>query len=100
MSERYVDSDAAVNLLERRWFAAVAAAKAMQSECEVLKAVVRQAEADLALAQKPIAALCAAGSTVTSTQLLTAVQQALPAFAIVVAEIPLPPAQEAQIQGA
>jgi uncharacterized protein YqfA (UPF0365 family) len=43
-----VDGDAAI--LERRWFAAVAAAKAMHSECEVLKAVVQQAEADLALA--------------------------------------------------
>jgi len=29
-----VDGDAAVNLLERRWFAADAAAKAMQSECD------------------------------------------------------------------
>lgn len=59
-----------------------------------------KATADLAAAQKPIAALCAAGATVTSTQLLTAVQQALPAFAIVVAEVPLPPAQQAQIQSA
>ncbi len=63
-------------------------------------AVGVKATADLAAAQKPIAALCAAGSTVTSTQLLTAVQQALPAFAIVVTEIPLPPAQQTQIQGA
>lgn len=57
VSDRYVDGDAAVNLLERRWFAAVAAAKAMQSECEVLKAVVQQAEADLALAQEQLATL-------------------------------------------
>jgi hypothetical protein len=57
LSDRYVDGDAAVNLLERRWFAADAAAKAMQSECVVLKAVVQQAEADLALAQAQLATL-------------------------------------------
>lgn len=57
MSDRYVDGDAAVNLLERRWFAADAAAKAMQSECVVLKAVVQQAQADLALAQSQFATL-------------------------------------------
>ena len=57
MSDRQVDGDAAVNLLERRWFAAVAAAKAMQSECVVLKAVVQQAQADLALAQSQLATL-------------------------------------------
>ena len=59
-----------------------------------------KATADLAAAQAPITALCSAGATVTSTQLLTAVQQALPAFAIVIAEVPMPPAQQAQIQGA
>jgi multidrug resistance efflux pump len=57
VSDRYVDGDAAVNLLERRWFAADAAAKSMQSECVVLKAVVQQAEADLALAQAQLATL-------------------------------------------
>jgi hypothetical protein len=54
VSDRYVDGDAAANLLERRWFAADASAKAMQSECAVLKAVVQQAEADLALAQSQL----------------------------------------------
>lgn len=57
MSDRFVDGDAAVNLLERRWFAADAAAKAMQSECVVLKAVVQQAQADLTLAQSQLATL-------------------------------------------
>jgi hypothetical protein len=57
VSDRHVDGDAGVNLLERRWFAADAAAKAMQSECVVLKAVVQQAEADLALAQTQLATL-------------------------------------------
>jgi hypothetical protein len=57
MSDRYVDGDAAGNLLERRWFAADAAAKSMQSECAVLKAVVQQAQADLALAQSQLATL-------------------------------------------
>jgi hypothetical protein len=50
MSDRHVDGDAAMSVLERRWFAAAAAAKAMHTECEVLKAVVQQAEADLTLA--------------------------------------------------
>jgi hypothetical protein len=57
MSDRYVDADAAMNLLERRWFAAVAAANAMHSECEVLSAVVQQAEADLRHAQARLATL-------------------------------------------
>ena len=58
-----------------------------------------KATADLAAAQKPLAALCAAGATVTSTQLLTAVQQALPAFALVIAEVPLPTTTQASVQG-
>jgi hypothetical protein len=41
----YVDSDAMSNLLERRWFAARSAARAVQSECAVLREVVDQAEA-------------------------------------------------------
>ena len=47
MMDRYacVDGEAMSNLLERRWFAALTAAKAMQSECAVLREVVDQAEA-------------------------------------------------------
>jgi hypothetical protein len=45
MSERYMDRDAAANLLERRWFSSIAAARAMQAECEVLREVLETAEA-------------------------------------------------------
>jgi hypothetical protein len=46
MMDRYAwDGEAMSNLLERRWFAALTAAKAMQSECAVLREVVDQAEA-------------------------------------------------------
>jgi hypothetical protein len=38
------DGDAAASLLERRWFALIAAARAMQAECEVLREVVALAE--------------------------------------------------------
>jgi hypothetical protein len=41
----YVDCDAASNLLERRWFGALAAARTLQSECDVLREVMDQAEA-------------------------------------------------------
>ena len=57
MIKRYVDGEPAAVLLERRWFAAVAAANAMHSECEVLSAVVQQAEADLRHAQARLATL-------------------------------------------
>jgi len=43
MSDFYDDDDAAANLLERRWFAASAKAKALQNECEVMRKVVEQA---------------------------------------------------------
>ncbi len=38
------DGDAASTLLERRWFASIAAARAMQAECEVLREVVALTE--------------------------------------------------------
>ena len=38
------DGDAASTLLERRWFASIAATHAMQAECEVLREVVALAE--------------------------------------------------------
>ncbi len=56
-TDRYVDSDAAMNHLERRWFAAAAAARAMQAECELLSEVVQQAAASWRRAQAELAAL-------------------------------------------
>ena len=44
MIERYTDRDTAANLLERRWFSSIAAARAMQAECEVLREVLETAE--------------------------------------------------------
>jgi hypothetical protein len=36
MAKRYMDSDAAADLLERRWFAAFKAASGVRTECEAL----------------------------------------------------------------
>ncbi len=36
MVKRYMDGDAAANLLERRWFAAFKAASGVRAECETL----------------------------------------------------------------
>jgi hypothetical protein len=36
MARRYMDSDAAADLLERRWFAAFKAASGVRTECEAL----------------------------------------------------------------
>jgi len=36
MANRYMDGDAAANLLERRWFAAFKAASSVRAECEAL----------------------------------------------------------------
>ena len=44
MIDRYIDRDAAANLLERRWFSSIAAVRAAQAECEVLREVVELAE--------------------------------------------------------
>jgi hypothetical protein len=55
---------------------------------------------DLAKAQKWVDPVCAAGATVTSTNLQSLAQQGLPALAAIVGALPLPPAQQAQIQGA
>jgi len=44
MIDHYLDGDAATNLLERRWFAALAAVKALQAECEMLREVMQLAE--------------------------------------------------------
>ena len=40
MANRNMDGDAAANLLERRWFAAVRAAAESQSECDALARVL------------------------------------------------------------
>jgi ribosomal 50S subunit-associated protein YjgA (DUF615 family) len=45
MSNRYMDGDAAAEMLERRWFATYKSAEALRSECEMLQEVVATAEA-------------------------------------------------------
>jgi hypothetical protein len=59
-----------------------------------------KANTDLAAAQPAIAAVCAAGATVTATNLQALAQQALPALGTIVGSLPLPAPQEAQVQGA
>ena len=44
MIDRYVDGEPAAELLERRWFAALRAARSMQAECDVLLGVLELAE--------------------------------------------------------
>ncbi len=44
MIDRNADGDVAALLLERRWFASVAAVQAMQAECAVLREVMALAE--------------------------------------------------------
>jgi hypothetical protein len=44
MIDRYGEGDAALGLLERRWFASMSAARALQAECEVLRGVMELAE--------------------------------------------------------
>jgi hypothetical protein len=42
MAARFVDAEPATELLERRWFAALAAVKSLQAECDVLLGVLEQ----------------------------------------------------------
>jgi hypothetical protein len=49
------DADAAANLLERRWFSTIAAVRAMQAECEVLREVMELAEASWRRARTQLA---------------------------------------------
>src|ERR1700674_3956679 len=42
MAARFADPEPATELLERRWFAALAAAKSLQAECDVLLGVLEQ----------------------------------------------------------
>ena len=51
------DADAAANLLERRWFSTLAAVRAMQDECEVLREVMELAEASWRRARTQLAEL-------------------------------------------
>jgi hypothetical protein len=44
MIDGYTDRDAAANLLERRWFSSITAARVAEAECEVLREVLEQAE--------------------------------------------------------
>jgi hypothetical protein len=44
--DHYEDGEPAAQILERRWFAALAAVKGLQAECEVLLGVVRLAVDD------------------------------------------------------
>lgn len=45
MNHRFIEGDAAANLLERRWFAAFKAASGMRAECEALLESMALAEA-------------------------------------------------------
>ena len=63
MVNRYMDGDAAANLLERRWFAAFKAASGVRTECEALlesmaliEATWSRAPASSGTAVNPIAA--------------------------------------------
>jgi hypothetical protein len=44
MMDRYLEGEPAAQLLERRWFAALRAAKGVQAECDVLLGVMELAE--------------------------------------------------------
>ncbi len=57
MIDRYMDRDTAANLLERRWFSSIAAARAMQAECEALREVMETAEAAWRRARAQLAEL-------------------------------------------
>jgi len=51
------EGDAAANLLERRWFASITAARAKQAECDALLAVMAQAKASWQEARAELARL-------------------------------------------
>jgi hypothetical protein len=51
------DSDAAANLLERRWFSTIAAIRATQSECDLLREVLEISEASWRQARAKLAEL-------------------------------------------
>jgi hypothetical protein len=45
MVNRYIDGDAAADLLQRRWFAAFKAASGVRAECEALLEMIALSEA-------------------------------------------------------
>jgi hypothetical protein len=51
------DGDAAANLLERRWFASIAAVETLRSECAVSREVMELAEAAWRRARSRLACL-------------------------------------------
>jgi len=57
MIHRNADGDAAANLLERRWFASIAAVETMRSECAVLEEVLELAESAWRRARSRLARL-------------------------------------------
>ncbi|MGH8158381.1 MAG: hypothetical protein ACREPQ_09685 [Rhodanobacter sp.] len=59
-----------------------------------------KANATLVSIQPTVAAVCAAGATVTATNLQALAQQALPALGTIAGTLPITPAQQAQVQGA
>ncbi|RKP50497.1 hypothetical protein [Trinickia fusca] len=58
----------------------------------------QKAAALLTQAQKPVAAACTAGATITATNVEGLAQQALPALGTVLATVPMPPQTQAEIQ--
>ena len=57
MSNRYMDGDAALEMLERRWFAMNKRAEEMRVECEALREVVAAAEVAWKRARSELAEL-------------------------------------------
>jgi hypothetical protein len=57
MIERSADGDAAADLVERRWFASIAAVRTMQAECEVLREALDMADASWRRARVRLARL-------------------------------------------
>jgi hypothetical protein len=57
MIERYPDRDTSANLLERRWFSSIAAVRAAEAECEVLREVMELAQEAWSRARAQLAEL-------------------------------------------
>ncbi len=57
MIHDYADRDAAANLLERRWFSSIAAVRAAEAECEVLREVLELADSAWRRARTQLAQL-------------------------------------------
>jgi isoaspartyl peptidase/L-asparaginase-like protein (Ntn-hydrolase superfamily) len=57
MIDRKADGDAAASLMERHWFASIAAVRTMQAECEVLREVMELTEGAWRRARSQLARL-------------------------------------------